>query len=266
MVIHLSLEEAANLIEDDIMLALGGMTIYRRPMAFALSLLKRTIRPKNLTLMNFTAGIESDLLIGAGCVKSIRSVYCGLEAFGLAPMFTTTAQQGKLHIIEETEASIVMGLRAHMAGIGFMPSRAWQRTDLPKLRDDVVDVIDPYSGETLTAFPAIDVDVCVLHGLASDSQGNVLLNNNLGIDLELVYASSLVIVTVEQYVDSIERTPQTTILPAPGADYIALAPGGAKPTSCYPLYPLDGLEIMRYVEMCNAGEFEVYLEDLLMRL
>ncbi|HRF97472.1 MAG TPA: hypothetical protein PLZ51_19830, partial [Aggregatilineales bacterium] len=50
------------------------------------------------------------------------------------------------------------------------------------------------------------------------------------------------------------------IIPSAGVDYIVIAPNGAYPTSCYPLYPLDGLALMDYVEMCNAGHFEAYLE------
>jgi glutaconate CoA-transferase subunit A len=259
----LSLVEAAELVADSHTIALGGMTMYRRPIAFVRELLRRKNRPENLTLLCFTAGFESDLLLGAGCVKSIRSVYFGLESFGLAPMFTTAAQRGQIHIIEETEASIVMGLRAALAGTGFMPSRAWIGTDLFRLRPDVKSVTDPYTGEVLTAFPAIHLDIAILHGLEADPEGNVTLNNNLGIDMELVYVADTVIVTVERIVDKIVPSLHTRMLPAPGADFIALAPQGAWPTSCYPLYPVAGAEIMRYVDLCNAGRFEEYLADFL---
>lgn len=265
MVTFVDLSSASELIRDDTTLALGGMTLYRRPVGFVLALVAQSPRPRNLTLLNFTAGYESDLLVGAGCVSKIRTVYFGLESFGLAPMFTESANRGEIQIIEETEASIVMGLRARMSGVGFMPSTAWIGTDLPKLRPDVKTVVDPYSRETVVAFPAIEVDTVVLHALEADQEGNVLLNNNLGIDLELVYVADQVIVTVEKLVESIEKTVIGTILPAPGADYIVHVPEGAKPTSCYPLYPVDGHELMRYVDVCNAGNFDAYLDDKRLR-
>ncbi|MES0361380.1 MAG: CoA transferase, partial [Anaerolineales bacterium] len=65
-------------------LALGGMTNYRRPMAFVKALIRhyqKTGEPKDLTLLCFTAGLESDLLVGAGLVKRVRSCYFGLEIF-----------------------------------------------------------------------------------------------------------------------------------------------------------------------------------------
>jgi len=255
----ITLSEAANFIQDSQTIALGGMTVYRRPVAFVRELLRRQNRPRDLTLLCFTAGFESDVLVGAGCVGMMRSVYFGLESFGLAPMFTEAAQKGTINILEETEASIVMGMRATMGGVGFMPSRAWIGTDLPTLRPDVKTITDPYTGETLTAFPAIPCDVTVLHGLEADPYGNVKLNNNLGIDMELVYIAKTVIVTVERMVEQVEKSTDSFLLPAPGADYIVHAPSGAWPTSCYPNYPVAGGEFMRYVDACNAGKFDEYL-------
>lgn len=261
--IYVSLEEAAAAVEDCDTLALGGVTLYRRPLGFVKALLRRRKRPRNLTLLSFTGGLESDLLVGAGCVKHVRSAYFGLEAFGLAPMFTQFVQSQRLEVIEETEASIVMGIRAQISGVGFLPSRAWLGTDLPTLRPDVKTVEDPYSGDELVAFPAISCDVAVIHGLAGDREGNVLINNNLGIDLELVYVAETVIATVEHVVDQLERTTDGVIIPFPGCNMVVEAPRGAAPTSCYPLYPLSGEDFLQYTEACNAGRFAEYLESLL---
>lgn len=259
----ISLEDAAELVKDGDTLALGGMTTYRRPVGFVKALLRRETRPRDLTLMCFTAGYESDLLIGAGCVKTMRSVYVGLEAFGFAPMFTEWANGGKLHILEETESSFAAGMRAAMAGVGFMPSTAWIGTDLPRLRPDVKTIIDPYSGEELMAFPAMRCDVAVLHALEGDRHGAVKLNNNLGVDIELSCLAKTIIVTVERMVDKVERSTDGVLLPEPGATYIVEARRGAYPTSCYPDYPIGGGEMLRYIDACNAGEFERYLEEML---
>lgn len=259
----ISLDDAAALVRDGQTLALGGFTVYRRPVGFVRALLRRAPRPGDLTLLGFTAGFESDLLVGAGCIKTVRSVYFGLESFGFAPMFTEKANRGEIDILEETESSIAMGLRAQMAGVGFMPSTAWIGTELPSLRPDVKRVADPYTGEELMAFPAIPVDVAVLHGLAGDDDGSILLNNNLGIDLELLEVANTVIVTVERRVEHLEPTTDGLLIPAPGATHIALAPRGAYPTSCYPDYPVSGGEFMRYVDACNAGKFADYLAEFI---
>ncbi|MEZ4667718.1 MAG: CoA-transferase [Anaerolineae bacterium] len=260
---QLTLSEAAALVQDGQTIALGGMTIYRRPTAFVRALLQRKPRPRDLTLLCFTAGFESDLLVGAGCVGIIRSCYFGLESFGFAPMFTAAAQAGNIRIMEETEASLALGIRAGISGVGFMPSRAWIGTELPRLRQDVKTIIDPYTAEELIAFPAIHCDHAIIHGLEGDSLGNVRINNNAGVDIELVYLSDKVVFTVERLVERCDRSVDSTLIPSPGADYIAHAPRGAWPTSCYPDYPLAGAEFLRYIDACNAGQFDNYLDQFL---
>ncbi len=257
-----SLAEAAAVVQSGQTLALGGMTLYRRPVAFVRALLKQSARPVDLTLLSFTAGYESDLLMGAGCVARTRTCYFGLEAFGFAPMFTEAATHGRVTVIEETEASLAMGIRAALSAVGFMPSRAWIGTDLPRLRPDVKTIIDPYTGEELMAFPAIPCDIAVIHALVADRQGNARLNRNLAIDRELAYLAKTVIVTAEQVVD---RLTAEVDIPAPLTTMVVHAPQGAWPTSCHPLYPVAGGEFLRYIEACAAGEFDRYLAELLQR-
>ena len=259
----ISLDAAAALIPSGCSLALGGMTIYRRPMAFVRALLKRYLRegkPKDLTLINFTSGLESDLLVGAGMVKRIRTCYFGLEIFGLAPMFTYFANRGEIEIVEETELSLALGLRAGIARIGFMPGRAWLGTDLPRLRPDVRTIQDPYTGERLMAFPAIRPEFAVVHALQSDPQGNAVLGENLGIDQELLQASERFILTTEEIVPELAQVD----LIGPTIREIALAPGGALPTSCHPLNPLDGEALLAYSEqVSDPASFEVFLQKWL---
>jgi len=257
---QISIKEAAALVPSDCMLALGGLTLYRRPIAFVKALLHRyrqTSEPSNLTLLSFTGGLESDLLLGIGMVSSVRTCYFGLEIFGFAPMFTYLANRGKIKIIEETEASLAFGLRAQMASIGFMPGRGWLGTDLPRLRPDVKTIIDPYSGEELMAFPAVRPDVAVIHTLAADVEGNALIGDNKGVDEELVLTASKVILTTERIVPELDKAD----LIGPLVHSIVLSPMGAAPTSCHPLYPLDGEALLSYTEQVSDPEsFSAYLD------
>jgi len=259
----ISLPEAAEMIPSGCKLGIGGMTLYRRPVAFTRALLKRfreTGNPKQLTLIAFTAGFECDLLIGAGLVDTVRTCYFGLEIFGFAPMFTLRANSGELNILEETELSLAMGLRAQMASVGFMPGRAWIGTDLLKLRPDVRTVIDPYNGETLIAFPAILPDVSVIHALKADPDGNAQIGDNKGVDEELAIASKYVVVTTEEIVPELNKAD----LAAPFVDAVILAAGGALPTSCHPLYPLDGMSVLAYTEqVSDLSSFSKYLDEFI---
>jgi glutaconate CoA-transferase subunit A len=254
-----TLAEAASLVPPGAVLSLGGMTLYRRPVAFVLALLRRPDPARNLTLLSFTSSYESDLLVGAGLVSRIRTCYFGFEGFGLAPMFTQAANLGDVEIVEETEASLAFGLRATLADVGFMAGRGWVGTDLLRLRPDVKTIQDPYSGEMLAAFPALRPDVAVIHALEADAQGNARLNRNLAVDPELALAAQTVIITTEAIVDPLE----TADIVAPLVTAVAAAPRGAWPTSCHPSYPVDGEEILAYLEACGREDFEPYLRNRL---
>lgn len=258
---QISMEDATALVQEGSILALGGMTLYRRPVAFVRALIRKYQEqgePGQLTLLAFTGGIESDLLVGAGMVACMRSCYFGLEIFGLAPMFTYYANNGKLIILEETEASIAFGLRAQMAGVGFMPGRGWLGTDLPRLRPDVKTVCDPYSGEELMAFPAIQPDIAVIHALQADQHGNAIIGDNKGIDLELALTAQTVILTAEEIVPLLTRAD----LVSPVVDAVVVAPHGAAPTSCHPNYPIDGEIILAYTEkVSDPSSFQEFLQN-----
>jgi glutaconate CoA-transferase subunit A len=258
----ISIEEAVCLVRTGDMLALGGMTLYRRPVAFVRSLIKHyqeANKPLDLTLLAFTAGYESDLLVGAGMISHVRSCYFGLEIFGFAPMFTYLANRGQIDVIEETETSISMGLRAQMASVGFMPGLGWLGTSLPLLRPDVRTIIDPYSGEELMAFPAIQPDISVIHVLVADYDGNALIGDNKGVDIELSLTAKTVIITTEELIPKLDKAD----LVAPCVHAVVVAPHGAAPTSCHPLYSLDTEAILEYAEqVSDQDSFDKYMSRM----
>jgi glutaconate CoA-transferase subunit A len=254
-----TMQDAVALVRDGDMIAFGGMTIYRRPVAFARALVGLAEPPRDLILLAFTGGLASDILVGAGLVSQTRTCYFGLESFGLAPMFTNAVQSGAVTVIEESEASIACGLRAALAGVGFMPSRAWQGTDMLRVRADVQTIRDPYTGQPLTAFPAIKPDIAIIHALRADASGNAHLGGNSTIDFELALAAGQVVLTAEQIVERLDAPYE---LPGQTTTMVVHAPYGAWPTSCYPLYPLDGEAILDYVDACRESRFREYLATL----
>lgn len=259
----ISFEQTVEQIPSNCLLAIGGNTLYRRPVAFVRALLKRYLQsgePRGLTLLAFTAGFEADLLVGSGMISRVRSCYFGLEIFGLAPMFTYLVNHGQLEVIEETEASLAFGLRAQMAGVGFMPGRGWIGTDLPELRKDVKMITDPYSGESLMAFPAIQPDVAVIHALKADLDGNALIGENRGVDEELSLTAKKVFVTAEEIVTELEKVD----LIGPLVHGVIYSPQGALPTSCHPLYPMDGQAILEYTsQVGDPASYQQYVQKWL---
>lgn len=253
-----SLQEAVAQVPSGCTLGLGGMTLYRRPVALVRALLG--IGTADLTLLSLTCGFESDLLVGAGRVRRVRTCYFGLEGFGLAPMFTQRATAGEIEVVEESEASLACGLRATLGGVGFMPSIAWRGTDLPRVRPDVRMVADPYSDETYTAFPAIAVGVAAIHVPIADRSGCARLGGNLALDRELALAAEQIILTAEQVVDRLAGPVDLVCLKG---TLVVEAPHGAWPSSCYPEYGIDGDALLDYLETCATQGFQAYLDRFL---
>ena len=130
-------------------------------------------------------------------------------------------------------------------------------TDLPKLRPDVKSILDPYKGEELIAFPAIKPDVAVIHAIEADEDGNAIIGKNKCVDEELVLTSDKVIITSEKIVSPLE---QVDII-GPLVHSLVLVPNGALPTSCHPDYPMDGDQILEYVEQVNdPSSYETYIK------
>ncbi len=142
-----------------------------------------------------------------------------------------------------------------------MSSLAWQGTDLMKLRPDGKEVIDPYTGAKLTAFPAVKCDLAVIHALRADPMGNTQLGRNWGVDRELAYAAKQVLVTAEEIVPRLDRADiDGSVVTA-----VAAAPRGAWPTSCYPNYPLDGHQILQYVEAAGSEAYDLLIDSWAVR-
>ena len=255
-----SLEQAISPIADGAVVGVGGNINSRRPVALALEIAAQAKR--GLTLLGMTAGIACDLLIGAGCVSRLRSSYTGLEIFGFAPMFRKAAEGQSIEVIEETEMTVAAGLRATLAGVGFMPSRVLAGTDLAALRRDIKTVACPYSGENLAALPAIKLDLALIHALAADEQGNVILGGNLGVDLEMAAIAQRTIISAEEIISHQECVRRGVDIIGLCVDAVVHAPQGARPSSCHPAYGLDGLKLIDYIAACNSGGFAKFANQL----
>ena len=257
MTMPLALADVPSRVPAGCFLGLGGMTLYRRPVALVRELLRAGV--DDLELLAFTGGFETDLLIGASRVRRLRSCYVGLEIFGLAPCFTAAATRGQLELVEETEATLALGLRAAEANLDFLPFGGLVGTDVLTARPDLARVASPYSDHEYVAIPALRPDVALLHAPRADRDGNVWLGGNLAVDQGLAATAGTTIVSVEEVVDDL---PEAQLM-AGDVDYLVVAPGGAAPTSCWPDHPLEGRRILEYVLACGEDRFDEYLAAFL---
>ena len=62
---------------------------------------------------------------------------------------------------------------AGASGLPFGILRGYVGTDLPKHTSTIASVVCPFTGEQLTAVPAINPDVTMIHAQQADRAGNV---------------------------------------------------------------------------------------------
>lgn len=244
-----TLADALGAVRDGDRVGLGGMTLYRRPVAAALALAAAGRR--DLEIVTLTGGLETDLLIGAGCVGRLRSCYTGLEVVGFAPHFTRRAQEGTLDLVEETEYTLSYAIQAATMGLPFLPMRGdLARTDLLGVRPDLRTFACPLTGATLIAVPALPLDVAILHATAADRYGNCNLQGQLALDPHLPTAAAITIVTAERIVSTDELMAMRGGIQLAGVHVTQVVelPGGSLPTSCFPQHRLDVAAVLDYAE------------------
>jgi glutaconate CoA-transferase, subunit A len=256
-----SLGEAAALVRDGDVIGVGGMTLYRKPMAFVREL-ARTGR-KDLTLLGFCSSFEAELLAAADALKTLRTCYFGLEFLGLAPTLRRATQEGRIGIVEETEYTLAVGLQATLMKVPYLPSRDCEvGTDYFRIRPDLKRAACPVTGEELTWFPAVAPRVAVIHAPLADQQGNAWLGGEYAIDAQLAMAAEVTIVTTERVATTAEvRDAQGgASLVSFMVDAVVEVPGGAHPTSCFPDYPVDVVHLASYLQRARRRETPQYLE------
>lgn len=244
-----TLGEALGEVRDGQRVALGGMTLYRRPVAAALALAAAGRR--DLEIVTLTGGLETDLLIGAGCVGRLRSCYTGLEVVGFAPHFTRRAQAGTLALVEETEYTLSYAIQAATMRVPFLPMRGdLARTDLLGVRPDLKAFACPLTGVALIAVPALPLDVAILHATAADRHGNCNLQGQLALDPHLPTAAAITIVTAERIVSTDELMALRGGVQLAGVyvTHVVELPGGSLPTSCFPDHRLDVAAVLDYAD------------------
>ena len=267
----MTLSDAARMVPEGARIALGGFAIYQRPMAFTRELIRQGKR--NLTLIGVTNGMEADLLIGAGAVGRIETSYVGFERYGLAKNFRRASKSGSLEIVEYPELLSWDRFRASQENLAFWPTKGLGGSDIVNLNPDIKPFRCPLSGGLLHALPAADPDVVIVHCLAADVFGNVVVpsfrNLAQSLDLTLAKCCDKVIVTVERIVSQnfIRRHSRLVEIPSARVDAIVVAPFGAHPNSMLGRYGADDRHWDLYIEASSTAEqFDDYLNEYIRSL
>jgi glutaconate CoA-transferase subunit A len=251
----MSLKEAVELyVEDGYLVGIGGLSFWRKAAAATREIIRQ--KKKNLGVVSFVGGMCADMLIGAGCLDRIRTSFIGMELFGLAPNHRRAVGAGQLRVIEESEATIALGLKAIYLKLPFLPLRGILESDVLKVRDDIKEFNCPLTGDKLVACPPIQVDVAIIHVPYADEKGNGNIQGPVWLDDDLAKTAKKTILTCERIVETedIIHYQGKGQIPMQSVDAVVRVPFGAHPTSCYPYYTYDADAIMKYIKLCQGPE------------
>ncbi|MCK6629583.1 MAG: CoA transferase subunit A [Anaerolineae bacterium] len=256
----ISLAEAVATVPNGATLALGGNTLHRSPSAAVHELIRQG--KKGLNLVKTAGAYDVDILCGAGVASAVTAGFIGYEnVFGMAGLYRQAVEAGRVQACEHACYSVIAGLRAAAQGVPFMPVAGLTDSDVPAAQG-FRPVIDPYTGQSVVAIPAITPDVAIIHVHEADTQGNARIRGTLFEDVLMVTAARRVILTTERVVDGQTFTAQPELTTIAGfmVDMVVEAPAGAWPCSCAGLYDYDAEYLAEYVASTRTVEdFERFL-------
>src|SRR6266550_451895 len=179
----------AELVHDGDTVALEGFT-HLIPMAAGHEIIRQ--RRRDLTLVRLTPDIVYDRLIGAGCARKLVFSWGGNPGVGSLHRFRDAIENGwpaPLEIEEHSHAGLANRYVAAASGLPFAVLRGYRGTDLAHHTATIAPITCPFTGEELTAVPALDLDVAIIHAQRADRHGNVQLWGLTGVQKEAVLAA-----------------------------------------------------------------------------
>lgn len=246
-------EAIAEHVADGDTVFLGGFG-HAVPTAAAHELIRQGRR--DLTLVRSGCDIVVDQLVARGCVSRLVFGWVGNPGIGLAHAFRRAHAEGAITIEEWTNFSLVLRLEAARLGVPFLPSRVLRAGDARSALPGVADVTCPYTGEALTAVPAIPVDVALVHAQRADAHGNVQLWGVRGDTVTGALAARRVVATVEEIVDRerVLASPHLTVVPAHRVAAVVEVPFGAHPSYVDGHYGRDDAHYVAYDRASRTPE------------
>lgn len=234
------------------------------PMALVRAIIRRQVRNLHVLTVPIN-GLACDMLIGAGCVKTVECAAVSLGESGPAPRFSAAVESGSVEIIDSTCPAIHTALQATEKGVPFMPLGGIIGSDILKYRDDWKVVDDPLGQGhgRIVLIPAISPDVAIIHSPLADRDGNVWIGRRREL-ATIAHAAKTLLVTVERIQDeSLLASEATAAATLPGFYVTALteAKMGAKPLGLVEHYPADHDAIAAYASAARSDEgFQDWLQ------
>jgi len=261
-----TLAESVASIPSGSHVALSGFATARCSMAFAHEVIRQGIQ--RLTVSQCVAGIDADILVGAGAVEQVINGGGSRGRSGQHQCLCRAIEQGTLVSEELSSLSMTFRYLAGSLGLPFIPIRSLNGSDILKRLREIDPPVastmkDPFTGEDWLLLKPLLPDVSVVQVQAADEDGNAWILGPRWDNEEQAKASSRVIVITERLVsnETIRREPDRTRIPGFRVSHVVHLPFSAHPSSVYQVYDFDRQHIKLYAEASRTPEgFKDYLD------
>lgn len=250
-------------VHDGDTVALEGFT-HLIPVAAGHEIIRQ--RRRDLTLVRLTPDIVYDQLVGAGCARKLIFSWGGNPGVGSLHRFrdaVTTGWPVRLELEEHSHAGMANRYVAGASGLPFAVLRGYRGTDLVEYTATIRPITCPFTGEVLTAVPALNPDVTIVHAQQADQAGNVQMWGITGVQKEAVLAARRAVVTVDEVVDHLEPRPGAVVLPTWALSFVVHVPGGAHPSYAQGYSQRDNAYYQAWDEISRDREaFSRWIDDV----
>jgi glutaconate CoA-transferase subunit A len=216
-------------------------------------------KKKDLVACRLTPDLIYDQLIAAGCVRKVVFSWAGNPGIGPLYGLRRAVENGyprKVEIEEYTHFGMVARFIAGASKIPFMHLRTFSGSSLLQKNRNIKTIKCPYTGEVLTAVPALNPEVAIIHVQRADSAGNAQIWGLMGVQREAAFASQRVIIVAEELVEKevIRSDPNRTLIPGMIVDAVVVEPFGAHPSYAQGYYDRDNQFYVDWYQISKSRE------------
>ncbi len=257
-----TLSQAASLIHDGDMVAIGGNVLHRAPMALVREIVRKGKR--NLRIVKTAGAMDVDVLCMGDCAYSVDAGFISYETeYSLASHYRKAVQSGQVVGNEHACYTVISALRAGSAGIPFMPVKGLMVSDLIDANDYFTKIKDPFSDDMVTVVKALRPDYAIIHVHEADANGNAYIEGPLFDDIVMSRASKRVIITAEKIVpdNKFAFSQNKAQIPHFMVEAVVKVERGALPCSCLPNYDIDRKHLDYFKSCETKTDLLAYLES-----
>ncbi len=255
-----TVSEVVASIPDGAHIALGGFAIARNVIAPVHELIRQGKR--DLTVSQGVAGLDTDLLVGAGLVSRLIIGGGSLDRFGPVHCINRARERASLAFEDWTSLSICFRYLAGALGLSFIPIKSLIASEiLERLENNtgaeaVKRMKCPFTDEDYVILKALTPDVSFVHVQTADAEGNCRIDGPRWENEEQAKAAKRIVVVAEEIVpgEAFQKEPERTIIPAHRVEAVIHQPYGAYPTAVFGRYDYDASHLKFYVEQAKSAD------------